>query len=455
VFYRPGLFSDRIVLDQGWALDSIYAVLHREKCFRKLQRQNGRFTPSDLAEWLWNEQKHGVEEQKLFLTMMQSCGICFCVHPGDDRTEAEYIAPDFLPERAEITLELSQKWDEDAPAETAEFNYPMLLPGLMRGIISRIGAEAGLNADYWRGGVYVFESETRSRSIIEQEMAGGWQGCIRIRTQRGQAALLMARLTKLVKEEENRAGMKPVEITRSPTQEDFVFHARSDAMLEGKADESVIARMPERAEPAAARPLEFTQEPAPAPEYFVSYAWGDDTPEGRERKATVDRLCAEAAVQGIAIIRDETALSTGDRISKFMARLARANRLFVILSDRYLRSPYCMRELFEVWRSCNGADEDFLRRIRVFALPSAKIWTPLDRGLWAAWWRDELGALDKLVKERGIDILGENDAHLHRLMKRFANEIGDILWTVADTLRPRDFDEFLKYGFSDRPLDTR
>jgi internalin A len=455
VFYRPGLFGDRIVLDQGWALDSIYAVLHREKCFRKLQRQKGQFTRSDLAEWLWDEQGQGVKEQELLLSMMQSCGICFRVRPGRDQIEAEYIAPDFLPERAEIVPELSQKWDEEVLTETAEYIFPMLLPGLMRGIISRIGSEAGLNAEYWRGGVYVFESRTRSRAIIEEEMTEGWQGCIRIQTQRGQATLLMRRLTGLVVKEQNRAGMTPMAITRSPTEEDFIACERGDIMLEGKEDESVIARMPERVAPRAAPPLKFTQEPAPAPEYFVSYAWGDDTPEGRGRKAAVDRLCAEAAAHGVAIIRDETALSAGDRISKFMARLARANRLFVFLSDRYLRSPYCMRELFEVWRSCNGADEDFLRRIRVFALPSAKIWTPLDRGLWAAWWRDELGALDKLVKERGIDILGENDAHQHRLMKRFANEIGDILWTVADTLRPRDFDEFLKYGFSDRPPDAR
>jgi internalin A len=39
-------------------------------------------------------------------------------------------------------------------------------------------------------------------------------------------------------------------------------------------------------------------------------------------------------------------------------------------------------------------------------------------------------------------------------MKKFASEIGDILATVADVLQPRDFDEFVKYGFSDRPPDA-
>ena len=87
-------------------------------------------------------------------------------------------------------------------------------------------------------------------------------------------------------------------------------------------------------------------------------------------------------------------------------------------------------------------------------MPSAKIWSPEDRALCAVYWRDKLRKLDALVKKHGIDILGENDAHQHRLMKKFANEIGDILWTVADTLRPRDFDAFLKHGFSDRPPDA-
>ena len=55
----------------------------------------------------------------------------------------------------------------------------------MRAIIARIGREAGLAADYWREGVYVFETGTRSRALIEEEKTGGWQGQIRIRTQRG------------------------------------------------------------------------------------------------------------------------------------------------------------------------------------------------------------------------------------------------------------------------------
>src|SRR5262249_21391646 len=43
VFYQKGLFEDRIVLDQGWALEAIYAVFHRQKCYRQLRQLRGRF----------------------------------------------------------------------------------------------------------------------------------------------------------------------------------------------------------------------------------------------------------------------------------------------------------------------------------------------------------------------------------------------------------------------------
>ena len=175
VFYRPGLFDDRIVIDQGWALKSIYAVFHREKCFTRLQRQKGRFARSDLAECLWDAAGHTVAEQELFLSIMQYCGICFAHRPAQPgkEIETEYIAPDFLPEKSEIAQDLDLKWDADLPSESAEFNYSLLHPALMRAIISRIGSEAGLNADYWRGGVFAYETGTGSRALIEEEPLEG------------------------------------------------------------------------------------------------------------------------------------------------------------------------------------------------------------------------------------------------------------------------------------------
>ena len=50
VFYRPGLFGDRIVLDQSWALEAIYAVFDRKQSYRQLRWAGGRFTRSLLGD---------------------------------------------------------------------------------------------------------------------------------------------------------------------------------------------------------------------------------------------------------------------------------------------------------------------------------------------------------------------------------------------------------------------
>ena len=77
VFYQKGLFGDRIVLDHAWALNAIYAVFDRTRCYKRLQREGGRFDRLRLEELIWKEQGYTADEQRLFLSMMRSCGICF------------------------------------------------------------------------------------------------------------------------------------------------------------------------------------------------------------------------------------------------------------------------------------------------------------------------------------------------------------------------------------------
>ena len=193
-------------------------------------------------------------------------------------------------------------------------------------------------------------------------------------------------------------------------------------------------------------------EPSTKTEYFVSYAWNDDTPGSPEREAFVDQLCAAAEKKGIKIIRDKTAMRYGDRISKFMSRIAHGDRIFIVLSDKYLKSAYCMNELFDVWRNCREDDAEFIDRTRVYELPCAKHSTPMRSALNMPFtgarsskrWR-------RLVKEHGQLVLSDEDIAEYRLMTRFVNETANILKLVQDVLRPRSFDEFVKYGFDDPP----
>jgi internalin A len=64
IFYRPRLFGDRIILDQNWALEAVYSIFHRDKCFKQLKKLHGRFSRKDLELLIWSD--YTPEEQNVF-----------------------------------------------------------------------------------------------------------------------------------------------------------------------------------------------------------------------------------------------------------------------------------------------------------------------------------------------------------------------------------------------------
>jgi internalin A len=143
-------------------------------------------------------------------------------------------------------------------------------------------------------------------------------------------------------------------------------------------------------------------------------------------------------------------MKIGNRISTFMDRIGKGavnGRICIVLSDKYLKSAYCMHELFDVWRNCREDAGTFIDRTRVFVLPSAKISTPVERTQHVIYWQSSFKALDALVKEHGPFVLSDKDNAEFRLMIRFVSETANVLHLVQDTLRPRSFDEFVSYVF--------
>jgi len=187
-------------------------------------------------------------------------------------------------------------------------------------------------------------------------------------------------------------------------------------------------------------------------DWYVSYAWGDNsTPEGCEREEIVAKLCDTAASRGRKILRDKDVLGVGDSISAFMQRIGAGARIFVILSEKYLRSSYCMFELSEVWRTSRQEGKAFLARVRIYALPDAKIFNPGDWADCAIYWKQEYDPLEARARTHGMFVLGELGNKRLMQMRTFYNEVPDILGTLADIVQPRTIQDFQRYGFDDKP----
>ena len=181
-----------------------------------------------------------------------------------------------------------------------------------------------------------------------------------------------------------------------------------------------------------------------APEVVVSFAWGDDSSqEARQRTEIVDRLCETLGQHGWHILRDSNVLRSGELISGFMKRIGLSDHVIVVLSDKYLRSPYCMTELYSIYQRSLGEKEGFLRRIIPLRLDDARFGTWRDRLVYTKHWRAEFEEMEQHFKD-----LGESDFRLYKAMQEWHNRIGDMLAYVNDVLVPHGFDEVVKDDFA-------
>lgn len=327
-----------------------------------------------------------------------------------------------LPDRSAVQRGLDGVWGREPAAVWAEFAYDFLHHGLIRRLIAWIGAKAGMEALYWRGGVHAHETTTGGHVLIAQYLTeSDWRGTIRVETKGAQAERLREMVTAWIGRENETHHLTAMLTQSSPER----------AALGGRD-----TPMPD-----------FTPaEPPPMTEYFVSYAWNDRAPGGPEREKDVDRLCAEAAARGITLHRDKTDIQMGDSIAKFMRRLAGGSRVFVVLSDKYLRSVGCMTELYEIWLDCRGKDAEILKRIRVYALPGTPIYSVLHRIEAATWWKEQHDTLEAAVNKAGASVLSTRSLEEFRRMRAFVSHVDDILSLIADTLHPRTFDDLVKHG---------
>ena len=461
VFYRPDLFDARIILDQSWALEAVYGVFDRQKAYPLILSQRGRFTPSLLAMTAWRD--YAEEERLLFLSLMLSCAIAFVCRNADARLglEVEYLAPDMLPEKAAVADQLAGRWDESERSRRLEYVYAFLHPGLMRALLCDVGERSKDAGVYWRGGLWVYDRASGCRALLEQTMFDQRRGRITLSVQgnryEGFANWLRARIEERSRffgypelkavVDEMGLGSGAHERTQGLPPRDAVnVSKRVKAKLHGT--EATFTEVPEQA--AAIEPnfekLSPSQFPSREPQVFVSYAWGDPSAEGQRRGRLVDDLCSALEAKGVTVRRDRDELRPGELISEFMDRLAEGDYVLAIISDKYLRSEYCMYELFRIYRNCADRPERFVAKVIPMILPDAKIDSGTSRLKRAIFWDEQQREQQPLV-ERHVNVVGAEFFRKFKLIGEFARNTSDMLEHLVDKLQPRDFERQAKEGF--------
>ncbi len=167
---------------------------------------------------------------------------------------------------------------------------------------------------------------------------------------------------------------------------------------------------------------------------YISYAWGDDRETGPSREDIVDRLFESLAADGYDVRRDKMDLGYKGLISQFMTEIGRGVCVVVVISDKYLRSPYCMWELLQIYRNLQ-----FRERICPIVLADAQIHSVDGRIEYTEFWHKERKRVDTRVKKLGIEALStEGTLREAEKIREISHTVDKLLTFVADmnTLNP-------------------
>ena len=176
--------------------------------------------------------------------------------------------------------------------------------------------------------------------------------------------------------------------------------------------------------------------PVPEPEsttskkIFFSYAWGDQNEKGESREKIVDELYESLKDDGFEVVRDKKDLGYGGLISGFMKDIGEGSLIIVFISDKYLKSQYCMFELLEIFRNSRGDKEQFAKAIMPVSVEYVKLSDTEVLDQYFEHWAVETKKWEDLVAKRKSQVT-ESQTDQWQRMKKINQNFGDL----ADFLR--------------------
>ncbi|MET0397313.1 MAG: leucine-rich repeat domain-containing protein [Longimicrobiaceae bacterium] len=142
LFHRAGFFSNRLILDQDWLLEKMYAVFDpRTRVRERIVRAGGVVAIND-AEWIWPG--HESYEHQVFLDFLTTSELAFRIGTWDSHS---YVIPALLPP------EPPPFRPDAASGDTwLELRYRVLHRALIERLIARL---SGLSPhrQWWRYGI--------------------------------------------------------------------------------------------------------------------------------------------------------------------------------------------------------------------------------------------------------------------------------------------------------------
>jgi pterin-4a-carbinolamine dehydratase len=157
------------------------------------------------------------------------------------------------------------------------------------------------------------------------------------------------------------------------------------------------------------------------PKVFFSYAWG-----GEKEKIVDDLFASLERDEKYDVIRDKVNLGYKGLISEFMKGIGKGNIVIIALSDKYLRSEYCMFELYELYRNSSLDSSQLLKKIYPIRVENLDLNDTKVLREYFIYWKEKEIEWKSLVTEF------DADQRKHRMIQAIRSSISDLFPFLND-----------------------
>lgn len=169
---------------------------------------------------------------------------------------------------------------------------------------------------------------------------------------------------------------------------------------------------------------------------YFSYALETDKERigtKKDREVEVDKLYTVLVNEGFSVKRDKMNLGFGGLISQFIEKLGRADLIVVFLTDKYLRSVYCMWELCEIHRNSKAEAKLFAQRILPIRLETIKLSKPQTLTVYHSYWEKELQGWEEYFDKFSKKAKGPQWEEYQKIQK-INDQFGEVIGIFSDMI---------------------
>lgn len=162
----------------------------------------------------------------------------------------------------------------------------------------------------------------------------------------------------------------------------------------------------------------------------------------------VNKLCEILKTEGIKYVRDSEELKYKNNLREFMARLGRGKCIITVISDKYLRSDYCMDEMLQAIKHGNLRD----RIVPIVMADAGRIYDAIESLAYNKYWQDRAAKMEAEVKQlpyantKGsryyVDLFADIDRNISEIIA-FLQDL------IVDPIEVKDDEELESLDFTD------